>query len=168
MAYAFDDDYTHLPPPPVRAEVEADIVDWKARLADLMEQLRQWSTEVPGIDCLMAETEKLEPKMQLVGIDQPVVLPMLLIDKRPEGSVTPPAEKSRPRSRSDRGWLSVWPDARWVIGTRGQVWLSTSDWHETLADIGRPGVADWRYTQHGDFLRPLTKESFQSILKSLR
>lgn len=168
MAYAFDDDYTHLPPPPSRAEVEADIIDWKARLAQLMEQLRLWSMELPDIDCLMVETEKLERKMQLVGINEPLVLPMLLIDKRHEGKVVPPAGDRGLRSKTDQGWLSVWPDARWVIGTRGQVWIRSSNFHETLADIGQPGTPDWRYTQHGEFLRPLTKESFQSILKSLR
>lgn len=168
MAYVIDEDYNQLPPPPTRAEVEADLVDWRHRLTDLVKQLSVWSQEVPGIDCVIAETEMLEPKMQMVGINTPFSLPMLVIDKLPAERAGPTPERFAANSPPDYGWLSIWPDARWVIGTRGQVWLQSAEFFETLVDIGTPGAPDWRFTQHGEFLRPLTRDSFQNIIKSLR
>jgi hypothetical protein len=168
MAYVIDEDYSQLPPPPTRAEVEADLVDWRHRLTELVKQLSAWSQEIPGIDYVIAETEMLEPKMQMVGINTPFSLPLLLIDKLPTERAGPPLLRFEANRAPDYGWLSVWPDARWVIGTRGQVWLQSTEFFETLVDIGAPGAPDWRFTQHGEFLRPLTKDSFQNIIKSLR
>lgn len=170
MAYVIDEDYSQLPPPPTRAEVEADLVDWKLRLTDLMALLNQWAKEIPGIDTVVVETEKLERKMELVGIHEPVQLPLLLIDRQPDQPIPPATGQISdwPLGDVDHGFLSVWPDARWVIGTRGQVWLQSADYKDTLVDIGRPGKPDWRYTQQGEYLRPLSKDSFQTIVKSLR
>ncbi|OYQ32319.1 hypothetical protein CHU95_16065 [Niveispirillum lacus] len=167
MAYAYEIG-DELPPPPTRAEVEADLADWKARLVELVTTLRHWATEVPGIRCVVVETEKHERKMALVGIHQPIGLPLLLIDRKPsQAQETLPAQSGETPALG-QGGMSVWPDARWVIGTRGQVWIQSTDLLETLVDIGKPGAPDWRYTQHGEFLRPLTKESFQSIVKRLQ
>ncbi len=174
MAYAFDDDYTHLPPPPIRAEVEADIIDWKTRLADLMDGIKEWAAEIPGVEVQEGVVSRLERKMELVGIQEPVRLPALTLRKILKFDYTSlPAGHQNPyineQCNTDDVWLSVWPDARWVIGTRGQIWLQSSRQFYTVADLGEPGRPDWRLLQRGDDeFRPFTKEIFQALVADLK
>ncbi|MFY8092029.1 MAG: hypothetical protein ACOVN0_00985 [Niveispirillum sp.] len=174
MAYAFDEDYTHLPPPPVRAEVEADIIDWRSRLTDLMDGIRSWASEIPGVEVQVGEVGRLERKMELVGIHEPVRLPALTLRKIVGSYFTPlPAGDQNPyineRLTTDDVWLSVWPDARWVIGTRGQIWLQSNSKFYTVADLGEHGHPDWRLLQKGDDeFRPFTKEIFQALVTDLK
>lgn len=173
MAYAFEIG-DELPDPPTRAEVEADIADWKVRLSDLMALITQWAQELPDVDVELGPCDMRERKMELVGIKSPVQLPSLLIHRvvettrepMPEASWTPWA---RERVVHRKAWLTVMPDARWVVGTRGQVLIRAFLRVETVMDLGEVGKPDWRIMRLSDHeFVPFTKAVFQELVKALK
>jgi hypothetical protein len=180
MAYVLDDDYSQLPPPPTRAEVEADLLDWKRRLKDLIEDICIWARDFPNVECEIGTVSKIERKMRMVGLTQPVDLPAVLIHRLMSQSVTPVTEAERTvymkqlglpgRIHRNEACMSITPDARWVIGTRGQLLVRSYNRYDTIADIGLPGQPDWRLIRHADpeDLTPFTKETLHELLEQLR
>lgn len=180
MAYVLDDDYSQLPPPPTRAEVEADLLDWTRRLKDLIEDICIWAREFPNVVCEIGTVSKIERKMRMVGLTQPVDLPAVLIHRLVSQSVTPVTETERTphmkqwglpgRIHRNEASLSITPDARWVIGTRGQLLVRSRDRYDTIADIGSLGQPDWRLIRQAtpEDLSPFTKEVLHELLEQLR
>ncbi|MBJ7413942.1 MAG: hypothetical protein JHC88_00485 [Niveispirillum sp.] len=173
MAYAFEIG-DELPDPPTLAEVESDIADWKARLADLMTLLTQWAQEIPDVEVELGPHDMRERKMALVGIDTPVQLPSLLIRRVVEVTRTPMPEAywtpyTQELVKRREAWLSVMPDARWVVGTRGQVLIRAFNRFETVMDLGEVGRPDWRIFRLSDHeFVPFTKTLFQDLVKALK
>lgn len=179
MVYAFEigDEF---PDPPTRAEVEADLVDWKSRLDVLMTDICRWAEEFPGVECERGTVSKIERKMQMVGIMEPVDLPAILIRRLVTQSATrlPPAERTAYMNqlglpgrihRNERS-VTITPDARWVVGTRGQVWIRSNIHFDTIADIGILGRPDWRLIRRAapEQLTPFTKEILHELIGRLQ
>lgn len=173
MAYAFEIG-DELPDPPTRREVEADIADWKARLGELMVLITQWALELPDVEVELGPCDMLERKMEMVGIKGAVQLPSLLIQRVVETTRTPIPEADRTPYAHERvlhrkAWLSVMPDARWVVGTRGQVLIRAFNRIETVMDLGEAGKPDWRIMRLSDHeFVPFTKALFQEMVKALK
>jgi hypothetical protein len=179
MAYAFEigDD---LPDPPTRAGVEADLADWKARLDGLMADVCRWAGEFPDVLCERGSVAKIERKMQMVGLTAPVELPALLLRRLVTQSVRPlPVEQRTAymvqealpgRILRHEATLSITPDARWVLGTRGQVWIRSDKIFDTVADIGTPEQPDWRLIRRADpeHLIPFTRDVLHELLGRLQ
>lgn len=173
MAYAFEIG-DELPDPPTLAEVEADIADWKVRLADLMALLTQWAQEIPDVEVECGSHEMRERKLALVGIQRSVQLPALLI-KRLVETIHMPAKDgyrtsvSRERVLERHEYVTVRPDARWVVGTRGQILIWAPRYPITVMDLGELGRPDWRFLSLSDYeFVPITKEWFQNLIKALK
>ncbi len=179
MVYAFEigDD---LPDPPTRAGVETDLADWKARLDRLMADICRWAEEFSGVVCERGSVNKIERKMQMVGLTKPVELPALLLRRLVTQSFSPLSVEQRTEHMAQQGLpgrllrheatLSITPDARWVVGTRGQVWIR-SDWiFDTIADIGTPEQPDWSLIRRGDpeHLIPFTRDVLHDLLGHLQ
>lgn len=173
MAYAFEIG-DELPDPPTRSAVEADIADWKARLSELMALITQWALELPDVEVELGPCDMLERKMEMVGIKGPVQLPSLLIQRVVETTRKPIPEAHRTPDTHERvvhrkAWLSVMPDARWVVGTRGQVLIRAFNRVETVMDLGEAGKPDWRIMRLSDHeFVPFTKPLFQELVKALK
>lgn len=179
MAYAIEvgDD---LPDPPTRAEVEADLSEWKTRLTAFMTDICRWAKEFPGVDCEMGTIRKIERKMQMVGMTEPADLPAVIVRRLVTQSVRPlpPAERTEymkqiglpGRIFSNEAWASITPDARWVVGTRGQVLIRSAQICDTIADIGTPGQPDWRLIRWSDpeHLVPFTRDVLHELLGRLQ
>lgn len=166
MAYAFEIG-DELPDPPTLAEVEADIADWKVRLSELMALLTQWAQEIPDVEVENVPYDMAERKMQIVGYEGPVQLPSLIIRRVAEH--IPTAQDGAEGTLRRLAWLSVMPDARWVVGTRGQVLIRAFNRFETVMDLGEPGRPDWRVFRLSDHeLVPFTKAMFQDFVKALK
>lgn len=179
MVYAFEigDD---LPDPPTRAGVETDLADWKVRLDGLMADICLWAGEFPGVLCERGNVAKIERKMQMVGLTKPVELPALLLRRLVTQSVSPLSPEQRAayvmlygsptRIIGHEATLSITPDARWVVGTRGQVWIRSDKIFDTIADIGTPEQPDWRLIRRADpeHLIPFTRDVLHELLEHLQ
>jgi len=166
MAYAFEIG-DELPDPPTLAEVEADIADWKVRLSELMALLTQWAQEIPDVEVENVPYDMAERKMQIVGYQEPVKLPSLIVRRAAEH--IPTASEGVEGTLRRLAWLSVMPDARWVVGTRGQVLIRAFNRFETVMDLGEAGRPDWRIFRLSDHeLVPFTKAMFQDFVKALK
>lgn len=179
MVYAFEigDDF---PDPPTRSAVEADLTEWKARLDVLMTNICRWAEDFPGVSCERGTVSKIERKMQMVGMTLPADLPAVLIRRLVTQSVRPlpPAERTEYMTQHglpgriihNEASVSITPDARWVVGTRGQVWIRSNKIFDTIADIGSPGQPDWRLIRRGDpeHLIPFTKDVLHELLGRLQ
>lgn len=142
MVYVIDDDYSQLPPPPTRAEVEADLVDWERRLNELLHQIERWAAARPDLRPLRGTVHRAERKMGLVGITGTRALPNLILHQydaagQPTGAM-----------------VHIDPDARWVIGTRGQISIRTPKTIYTVADGGKPMAPEWYCTSLGGLPPP--------------
>lgn len=153
MAYVLDDDYSQLPPPPTRAEVEADLVDWEQRLSDLLDQIQDWAAARPDFRPVRNHVHRSERKMVLVGMTGTQALPNLILhryglDGQPTGKM-----------------VHIGPDARWVIGTRGQISIRTPKTIHTVADGGKTGAPEWLCTSiRGKPPQPFTKDLLLMLL----
>lgn len=179
MAYAFEigDEF---PAPPTRAEVEADLAEWKTRLDVFMTDICRWAEEFPGMECERGTVSKIERKMQMVGMTVPADLPAVLVRRLVTQSVHPLPLAERTEYMKQHGLpgrifrneasVSITPDARWVVGTRGQVWIRSDKIFDTIADIGSPGQPDWRLIRRGDpeHLIPFTKDVLHELLGRLQ
>lgn len=153
MAYALEDEYT---PAPKRSVVEAQISDWKTRLADLYTLIESWAAQDPCARAHRANMTFHEPMLKAAGLP-PVKLPALglLWD-------TPAGVKSRPD-------ILFRPEARWVSGTRGRVWTSVQGTILYLIDKGDDDAADWWIYPRRSPTKsvPFTKEEFNRIVDEL-
>jgi len=153
MAYVLDDDYSQLPPPPTRAEVEADLVDWEQRLKDVLDQIERWSAVRTDLHPIRGYVHRAERKMGLVGIAGTRPLPNLILHKY--GSDGQPTGIM----------VHIGPDARWVIGTRGQISIRTPKTIYIVADGGSLGEPEWFCTSIGGLPPPrLTQELLLTLL----
>ena len=162
MAYAFDIG-DELPNPPTRAEVETDIADWKARLDDVVSRIQDWMRNLEEFRCDPIEYRMSERKMEFVGIHEDIVLPGLLITHM----ITTTDMDGNDHAQHVMG--KILPDARWVIGTRGQIRFWTPERVYTIADLGDSGRPEWHVTSADDLSLPLfTRPVLLKMLDSLR
>lgn len=162
MAYAFEIG-DELPDPPTRAEVEADIADWKLRLDKITSCIQDWMRDGQEFRCDPIEYRMSERKMEFVGIHEDMVLPGLLITRM---STTTDMDGNE---HAQQVLGKILPDARWVIGTRGQIRFWTPGRVYTIADLGEPGRAEWHFTNADDLSLPLfTRPVLLQMLDGLR
>lgn len=153
MAYAYDED--ELPPLPKREEVERDLADWRARLTDLFGGIESWIGNDPRYRVVRSEVNRLEPMMTAVQL--PVMeFPALGIGW------------SDTEARGTTGILFR-PEARWVVGTRGRVWISTPSDLLYLIDKGTDDRADWWiYPKRSPYQSvPFTRDEVLRLLAEL-
>ncbi|WP_029012063.1 hypothetical protein [Niveispirillum irakense] len=149
MAYALDHEEDALPPVPTRAAVEADIAEWQARVAHLLKTVEAWISQDGGFQVLHGSKTVFERRMQMVGITEPYDVPILSIE------------------RDGRG-LVLFPEYRWVTGTRGQLVLSDGDRLHCVADGGTADAPDWVLIRDGSIhLEPFTREVFLQLLEAM-
>lgn len=153
MAYALDHEEDALPPVPTRAAVEADIAEWQARVAHLLKTVEAWIPQDGRFQTFHSTGSVFERRMQVVGITTPYKVPILTIKSAGKGA--------------GRG-LVLFPEYRWVTGTRGQLVLSDGDRLHCVADGGTADAPDWVLIRDGSIhLEPFTREVFLHLLEAM-
>lgn len=151
MAYIIDEDYSQLPPPPTRAEVEADLVDWRDRVESLIDLLASWVPTGQGLTVVRGHRSVMEPRMRAVGIEHPQDLAILSVEGAHDG-------------------LGIYPDARWVTLTRGRLLVFHPLGMTYIEDHGVLGRPDWRLYPHRSLVHdvPLTHAEFLLLLEAIQ
>lgn len=153
MTLVFEDEAWELPLAPTRSQVEADLLDWERRLNVLLDQIECWAAVRSDLRPIRGNVHRAERKMRLVGIVGTRPLPNLIL------------QKYDPNGHPTDTMVHIGPDARWVIGTRGQISIRTPKTIYTVADGGRPGAPEWFCTSLGGLPPPhFTQELLLTLL----
>ncbi|KPF88095.1 hypothetical protein IP70_01050 [alpha proteobacterium AAP38] len=153
MAYAFDDDQDVFPPLLSKDEVEAEQQDWLTRLRQLYSTLEGWLPAGEDFGVTRHEADSLDPVAKKAGVTVPIKVPRLQIEHR-----------------SSEKRLQIFPESRWVLLTRGRLFLFHPLGRTYIEDHGAPGVPDWRFYPYRDRSQnaPLNCAEFQNLLDGLR
>lgn len=153
MAYAFDEDQDVLPPPLSKDEVEEEQRDWLSRLRQLYSTLEGWLPSCADFVVTRHDADSLDPVAKKAGITVPLKVPRFQIEYR-----------------SSEKRLQIFPESRWVLLTRGRLFLFHPLGRTYIEDHGLPGGPDWRFYPYRDRSQnvPLNRDEFQILLEGLR
>ncbi|MFV3128219.1 hypothetical protein [Niveispirillum sp. KHB5.9] len=152
MAYAYDHDDELEPPPLTREAVEAELCDWRRHLTSLFDKLMSWLPDDRAFVAWQGERPILESPMRQVGLAFEM-FPTLTVKVEATGE-----------------GMQFLPEARWVLLTRGRLFLFHPLGMTYIEDHGQPNAPDWRLYPHRDRSRnvPLTREEFLTLLGGLQ
>lgn len=153
MAYAFDDDQDVFPPLLSKDEVEEEQQDWLSRLRQLYGTLEGWLPVGEDFIVTRHDADSLDPVAKKAGITVPLKVPRFQIEYG--------ASEKR---------LQIFPESRWVLLTRGRLFLFHPLGRTYIEDHGLPGEPDWRFYPYRDRSQnvPLNRDEFQILLEGLR
>ncbi len=152
MSYAFDLDDEIESPPLSREEVVAELQDWQRHLTSLFDTLVSWLPDDGSFVSWRGERSILESQMRQVGLGFQM-FPALTVKNAATGE-----------------GMQFLPEARWVLLTRGRLFLFHPLGKTYIEDHGQPGAPDWRFYPYRDRGKntSLTREEFQLLLEGLR
>lgn len=150
MAFIAADDYEPGPERiPSAGEALAEIEDWKRRITDLFDTVRGWVADDPALAVDTARTVRRHEEILRRNGLPPYRMPVLVI------------------LRDGTPVLTLRPDERWVLHTRGRVMVVGGNRPARLLDspqvVREPG---WRLVDVSNFARggePFTREGLYSL-----
>lgn len=153
MAYAFDDDQDVFPPLLSRDEVEGEQQDWLSRLHNLYSTLEGWLPVGEDFTVTRHDADIHDPVAKKAGATDTLKVPRLQIEYR-----------------SSEKRIQIFPESRWVLLTRGRLFLFHPLGRTYIEDHGVQGVPDWRFYPYRDRSQnvPLNRDEFQKLLEGLR